>query len=164
MPSLAGILAERLLQCKVSPAEKVNDFGPTKVGLLRGAVAQRPSPRVRGEGRDEGDSPRVMLAEGPPHPKPSLCKGFDVSRTAAASGGLCSPRKRGEVTELTRRSGILDDRAEQLPALAVELHHLHLLVDAIVVRPRRARHAVQRQAGDQVRQAGRVPPQVFAGE
>src|SRR5260370_41716561 len=105
MPSLAGILAERLLQCKVSPAEKVNDFGPTKVGLLRGAVAQRPSPRVRGVGRDEGDSPRVMLAEGPPHPQPSLCNGFDVSRSAAARGGLFYPRKRGVDTDQSRRSG-----------------------------------------------------------
>ena len=36
---------------------------------------------------------------------------------------------------LTRRTRILHDRAEQLPAFAVELHHLHLLVDAVVVRP-----------------------------
>ena len=35
---------------------------------------------------------------------------------------------------LARRAGVLEDRAEQLPALAVELHHLKLLVDAIVGR------------------------------
>jgi hypothetical protein len=34
---------------------------------------------------------------------------------------------------LPGRAGILDDRAEQLLALAVELHHLHLLVDAVTV-------------------------------
>src|SRR3954452_23070202 len=39
----------------------------------------------------------------------------------------CQPR-------LARRTRILEDRAEQFPALAVELHHLQLLVDAIVGR------------------------------
>jgi hypothetical protein len=35
---------------------------------------------------------------------------------------------------LTRQSRILQDRAEHLPALAVEPHHLELLVDAVVGR------------------------------
>ena len=35
---------------------------------------------------------------------------------------------------LARRAGVLEDRAEQFPALAVELHHLQLLVDAVIVR------------------------------
>src|SRR5258707_4616687 len=48
-----------------------------------------PSPRLRGEGWGEGDSPRVRLVESPPHPKPSAST---------------SPRKRGEVTGLTKPS------------------------------------------------------------
>jgi hypothetical protein len=36
--------------------------------------------------------------------------------------------------QLTRRTRVLQDRAEHLPALAVELHHLKLLVDAVVSR------------------------------
>ena len=35
---------------------------------------------------------------------------------------------------LARRAGVLEDRAEHFPALAVELHHLQLLVDAVIVR------------------------------
>ena len=57
------------------------------------------------------------------------------------SAGI-SPRPRS----LAPRSGILDDRAEQLPALAVEPHHLHLLVDAVVGWRGIGDHAGQRQA------------------
>ena len=53
---------------------------------------------------------------------------------------------------LTGRAGILDDRAEQLPALAVELHHLHLLVDAVIGRRGVGHHAGQRQAAGDVLQ------------
>jgi len=53
-------------------------------GLVhRGRCA--PSPRVRGEGRGEGESPRTEFLESPPHPD---CI-FDCNPT--------SPRKRGEV-------------------------------------------------------------------
>ena len=45
------------------------------------------------------------------------------------------------VTASAGGARILDDRAEQLPTLAVELHHLHLLVDAIVGRGRVGDHA-----------------------
>ncbi|TMJ20998.1 MAG: hypothetical protein E6G93_11735 [Alphaproteobacteria bacterium] len=48
------------------------------------AVASSPSPRLRGESRGEGDSPRTALAESPPHPD--------------RKGDPTSPRKRGEVT------------------------------------------------------------------
>src|ERR1700675_4033035 len=34
-----------------------------------------------------------------------------------------------DANHLAADAGVLDDRAEQLPALAVELHHLHLPVD-----------------------------------
>ena len=54
-------------------------------------------------------------------------------------------------------AGVLDDRAEQLPALAVELHHLHLLVDAVIGRRRMGGYAGQRQAAGEVLQTGRLP-------
>src|SRR5215204_7674910 len=65
------------------------------------------------------------------------------------------------VLYLTAWSAILDDRAEQFPALAVELHHLHLLVDAVVGRRGVGDHAGQRQAADEVLQAGRLLHDVF---
>jgi hypothetical protein len=34
-PSLAGILTERLLQCKASAAQKASGFGSTKVALTQ---------------------------------------------------------------------------------------------------------------------------------
>src|SRR5207237_10817124 len=43
---------------------------------------------------------------------------------------------------LTRSACVLEDRAKQPPALAIELHHLKLLVDAIV-----GRRGVERTAG-----------------
>src|ERR1700730_4584727 len=61
-------------------------------------------------------------------------------------------------------AGVLDDRAEQLPALAVELHHLHLLVDAVIGRRRMGGHAGQRQAAGEVLQTGRLLHDVFARE
>ena len=48
-------------------------------------------------------------------------------------------------SRLARRAGVLEDRAEQFPALAVEPHHLQLLVDAIVVRRGVGDDARQRQ-------------------
>src|SRR5438270_14001760 len=65
---------------------------------------------------------------------------------------------------LTRRTCILDDRAEQLPALAVELHHLHLLVDAVVVQPGVDLHAGQRQARGIALDAGDLLHDVLARE
>src|SRR5262249_23216247 len=48
-----------------------------------------PSPRLRGEGWGEGDSPRAQAAESPPHPLASLAT---------------SPRTRGEVESAARAS------------------------------------------------------------
>jgi hypothetical protein len=59
-------------------------------------------------------------------------------------------------------AGVLDDRAEQLPALAVELHHLHLLVDAVIGRRRVGGRAGQSHAAREVLQAGRLLHDVFA--
>ena len=47
-----------------------------------------PSPRLRGEGRDEGESPRAQFAESPPHPPD-----FAALRRAT------SPRTQGEVKD-----------------------------------------------------------------
>src|SRR3954453_15633970 len=65
---------------------------------------------------------------------------------------------------LAGRAGVLDDRAEQLPALAVELHHLHLLVYALVGRGRIRDHAGQGEAADEVLQIRGLPHHVFTRE
>src|SRR6266852_198894 len=61
-PSLAGIVAERSLQCKASAAEKVSDSMSTKVGLTwdwPDAANRRPAPRKG----DAGSS--VLLHQDP---------------------------------------------------------------------------------------------------
>src|SRR5215208_3362282 len=97
--------------------------------------------------------------------------GADWNRTAAKeSCRRCETtapavvRFRSGLLYLTARSAILDDRAEQFPALAVELHHLHLLVDAVVGRRGVGDHAGQRQAAGDVLQIGRLLHDVFARE
>src|SRR4051794_40700946 len=65
---------------------------------------------------------------------------------------------------LACRTLVFEDRAEQLPALAVELHHLQLLVDAIIVRSGVGKDARQRQIELDILQAGRLLHDVLAGE
>src|SRR5262245_39440184 len=59
---------------------------------------------------------------------------------------------------------VFEDRAEQFPALAVELHHLQLLVDAIVVRRGVGDDARQVQVELDVLEAGRLLHDVLAGQ
>src|ERR1700674_711259 len=61
-------------------------------------------------------------------------------------------------------SGILDDRSKQLPALAVELHHLQLLVDAIIGRRGSADDAGQGQVQLNVFEGGGLLHDVVAGK
>src|SRR3954466_12580638 len=65
---------------------------------------------------------------------------------------------------LACRALVLEDRAEQFPALAVELHHLQLLVDAVIVRRGVGDDARQRQIELDVLEAGRLLHDVLAGE
>src|SRR5689334_12848417 len=58
----------------------------------------------------------------------------------------------------------VDDWAEADPALAVEAHHLQLLVEPVVGRCGVDRHAGQRQIGDDTLQAGRLLHDVLARE
>src|SRR5258708_22616646 len=76
-----------------------------------------------------------------------------ATRWLAMTAGRASPR-----------SVVLNDRPEQLPALAVELHHLQLLVDAIVGRRGVADDTGQRQIKLNVLQAGGLLQDVVAGE
>src|SRR6202035_5504918 len=65
---------------------------------------------------------------------------------------------------LTGRARVLEDRAEHLPALAVELHHLQLLVDAVVVRRGVADNSGQREVELDILQVGRLFEDVLAGQ
>jgi hypothetical protein len=72
----------------------------------------------------------------PPDPPRKSTKAEALLRrplpSTAAQGCLRSPRKRGEVQSPLFRVPV-DDRAEQLPFLAGEFHHLDLL-DRIEIR------------------------------
>ena len=59
---------------------------------------------------------------------------------------------------------IRDDRPEGLPVLAVELHHLQLLVDAVVGRRGRDRNSRQQQIELDIVQAGGLLQHVLAGQ
>src|SRR5262245_20795683 len=59
---------------------------------------------------------------------------------------------------------VFEDRAEQFPAFAVELHHLQLLVDAIIVRRGIGEDAGQRQIEHDVFEAGGLLHDVLAGQ
>src|SRR5262245_58814788 len=63
---------------------------------------------------------------------------------------------------LARWTRVLENRAEQLPALAVEAHHLLLLVDAVVVRRGVALDARQREVELDILQIGRLFQHVLA--
>jgi len=70
-------------------------------GGTGGVRRSSPSPRLRGEGWGEGDSPRVRIRRESPSPEAfGHSRGFaSASSRTAAEGGLCSPRKRGEVRD-----------------------------------------------------------------
>src|SRR5207249_10789843 len=55
-------------------------------GSENGCRFTSPSPRLRGEGRGEGDSPQVRFVETPPHPKFALRANFDLSPQAGRGG------------------------------------------------------------------------------
>jgi hypothetical protein len=59
------------------------------------------------------------------------------------------------IQPLTPASSMIGPK--QLPAFAVEPHHLQLLVDAIIGRRRMGGYAGQRQAAGEVLQTGRLP-------
>src|ERR1700694_3165613 len=88
--------------------------------------------------------------------------------TSPAMTELCRSLSESAPAKRTIKSaaggGILDDRAEQFPALAVELHHLQLLVDAIIGRRGAADDAGQGQIEMNVLQAGGLLHDVLAGE
>src|SRR4051812_17732449 len=65
---------------------------------------------------------------------------------------------------LARGAGVLEDRAEHFPTLAVELHHLQLLVDTVVGRRGGDRDARQQQVELNVLQAGGLLQHVLAGQ
>src|SRR5262245_43310783 len=65
---------------------------------------------------------------------------------------------------LARRTRIFHDRAEQFPALAVELHHLKLLVDAVVVGTGVDLHAGQAEIEHDVLQISSLLHDVLARE
>src|ERR1700692_2275164 len=64
----------------------------------------------------------------------SPSRGISNYGTAHPSGRPPMTDARREAIHSTGRAGILDDGAEQFPAFAVQLHHLQLLVDPIIVR------------------------------
>src|SRR5581483_7519767 len=80
--------------------------------------------------------------------------------TSFVRGGVAPYRQ----AVLARSTRVLEDRAEQLPALAVELHHLQLLVDAIVLGRGVVDDARQREIELDVLQAGRLLHDVLAGQ
>src|SRR5579864_6472227 len=97
-------------------------------------------------------------------PKSVLHSQHPPSRTSESHGLLTNllilvPLYRSEVPDRTRRlhcrdfrsavlacrAGIFQNRAEHFPALAVEPHHLQLLVDPVIVRRRVSTHSGQRK-------------------
>src|SRR4051794_14848752 len=80
-----------------------------------------------------------------------------TKKSAAPEGrrSLLPPIVSIGLLRLARRALVLEDRAEQFPALAVELHHLQLLVDAVIVRRGVGDDAGQRQIELDVLEAGR---------
>src|SRR4051812_9488950 len=89
---------------------------------------------------------------------------FAAPRTWMPGTSPGMTRLRQLLPRLTRRTRVLDDRSEQLPALTVELHHLHLLVDAIVVRPGADLDAGQREARRVALDAGDLLHDVLTGQ
>src|SRR6185312_6921467 len=98
----------------------------------------------------------------PGHPRPALLlktwmPGTRPGMTSLGGYDWC-------VSCLPRSSRVLEDRAEQLPALAVELHHLELLVHPIVGGRGVVEDARQRQVELNVLQVSGLLHHVLAGE
>src|SRR5271165_6586147 len=96
-----------------------------------------------------------------PGPSPRR-RGFGPA--GGTSPGMTTECEANGWGSLPRRAGILEDRAEQLPAFAVEAHHLQLLVDAIVRWRGVDLHPGQSEVADDVLQRGCLLHDVLARE
>src|SRR6185437_15431381 len=114
-------------------------------GPPRGAAGRQD---VRGDSEVGGAYEKPTKKSAAPRDRRSLLPPIVVAR---ASG-------------LARCALVLEDRAEQFPALAVELHHLQLLVDAVIIRRGVDGDARQQQIELNVLQAGGLLQHVLAGQ
>src|ERR1700716_2832041 len=108
-------------------------------------------------------NPTVASANILPATRRASCAASRTIRGAASSIET-QPAPQDEGNHLAAGGGILDDRAEQFPPLAIELHHLQLLVDAVIGRRGAAGDTGQEYIALNVLQAGGLLHDVLAGE